>query len=181
MLDRVIEPMQGGGLSLKELRHDLDQTRGVIDILERASQELTTTIDRDQANRRNPLRQRQLYSISEHLAIARGKRASLARIIENLTQIDDGRSIGNPAPPDEVDDLLRGRMKILGLDVDATAREFRELFDKIRKNCPRCGDREACAIDLRHDPNALIWEAYCPNSSLLNVLVAVTEAVPQAR
>ena len=69
-------------------------------------------------------------------------------------------------------------MKILGLDVDAIAREFREVFDKIRKNCPRCGDREACAIDLRHDPNAPIWEAYCPNSGLLNVLVAVTEAVP---
>ena len=32
MLDRVVEPMQGGGLSLQELRHDLDQTREVIDI-----------------------------------------------------------------------------------------------------------------------------------------------------
>ena len=40
----------------------------------------------------------------------------------------------------------------------------------------RYGDREACAIDLRHDPNALIWEAYCPNSDVLNVLVALTEA-----
>ncbi len=178
MLEGVVEPMQGGGLSLKELRHDLDQTRGVIDILERASKELTTIIDWDQTIRRNPLRQRQLHSISEQLAIARGKRTSLARMSENLMQIDDGRSIGNPATPDEVDDLLRGRMKILGLDVDATAREFREVFDKIRKKCPRCGDREACAIDLRHDPNALIWEAYCPNSGLLNVLVAVTEAVP---
>ena len=107
MLDRVVEPMQGGGLSLKELRHDLDQTRGVIDILERASQELTTIIDWDQAIRRNPLRQRQLHSISEHLAIARGKRTSLARMIENLMQIDDDRSIGNPTTPVEVDDLLR--------------------------------------------------------------------------
>ena len=177
-----MEPMQGGGFSLKELRHDLDQMRGVIDILERASQELTTIIDRDQAIRGNPLRQRQLHSISERLAIARGKRTSLARMVENLMQIDDdGRSIGNPATPDEVDDLLRGRMKILGLDVDAIAREFREVFDKIRKNCPRCGDREACAIDLRQDPNAPIWEAYCPNSRLLNALVAVTEAVPWSR
>jgi len=91
-------------------------------------------------------------------------------------QIVDNRSIGNTAPPDEVDDLLRGRMKILGLDVDAIRREFREVFDKIKKNCPRCGDREACAIDLRHDPNALIWEAYCPNSEVLNALVALTEA-----
>ena len=91
-------------------------------------------------------------------------------------QIDDDRSIGIPAMPDEVDDLLRRRMKILGLDVDAIGREFREVFDKIRENCPRCGDREACAIDLRHDPNTLIWEAYCPNSDVLNVLVALTEA-----
>jgi hypothetical protein len=29
---------------------------------------------------------------------------------------------------------------------------------------------------LRHDPNAVIWEAYCPNSDVLNVLVALTEA-----
>ena len=31
-------------------------------------------------------------------------------------KIDDGRSIGNPATSDEVDELLRSRMKILGLD-----------------------------------------------------------------
>ena len=91
-------------------------------------------------------------------------------------KIVDSRSIGNAAPPDEVDELLRGRMKILGLDVDAIGRDFREVFDKVRKNCPRCGDREACVIDLRHDPNALIWEAYCPNSEVLNALVSLTEA-----
>jgi hypothetical protein len=96
---------------------------------------------------------------------------------EELMQIDDGRSSGNPATPDEVDYLLRGRMKILGLDVDAITREFREVFDKVKKNCPRCEDRGPCAIDLRHDPNAMIWEAYCPNSDVLNVLVALTEAV----
>ena len=32
------------------------------------------------------------------------------------------------------------------------------------------------AVDLRHDPNALIWEAYCPNSEVLSALVALTEA-----
>jgi hypothetical protein len=89
---------------------------------------------------------------------------------------DDGRSIGIPAASDGVDELLRNRMKILGLDVDAIGREFPEVFDKVRKNCPLCGDREACVIDLRHDPNALIWEAYCPNAEVLNVLVALTEA-----
>ena len=91
-------------------------------------------------------------------------------------RIDDGRSIGNPAVPYDVDELLRRRVKILGLDVDAIGRNFPEVFDKVRKNCPRCGDREVCAIDLRRDPNGLIWEAYCPNSEVLNALVALTEA-----
>jgi len=91
-------------------------------------------------------------------------------------QIDDGLSIGNAATSNDVDELLRSRMKILGLDVDATGRDFHEAFDRIRKNCPRCADREACVIDLRNDPNALIWEGYCPNSEALNVLVALTEA-----
>jgi hypothetical protein len=91
-------------------------------------------------------------------------------------KIDDGSSMGNPAMSDEVDELLRSRMKILGLDVGAIGRDFHEVFDKVRENCPRCGDREACAIDLRHDPNALIWEAYCPNSEVLNALAALAEA-----
>ena len=91
-------------------------------------------------------------------------------------EIDDGLSIGIAATSNDVDALLRSRMKILGLDVGAAGRNFREAFDKIRKNCPRCGDREACVIDLRNDPNALIWEAYCPNSEALNALVALTEA-----
>ncbi len=90
-------------------------------------------------------------------------------------KIEDRLSIRNPVTSNEVDELLRSRMNILGLDVDVTCRDFREAFDKVRKNCPRCGDREACLIDLRNDPNALIWEAYCPNSEVLNVLVALTE------
>jgi len=89
---------------------------------------------------------------------------------------DDDHSSGDPATCDGVDPLLRSRLKILGLDVDAIGRDFHDVFDKVKKNCPRCGDREACAIDLRQDPNALIWEAYCPNSEVLNALVALTEA-----
>ena len=89
---------------------------------------------------------------------------------------DDDRAIGSPAAHPAVDELLRSRMRILGLDADAIGRDFPEVFDKVRKNCPRCGDREGCAIDLRRDPNAMIWEAYCPNSEVLNVLVALTEA-----
>jgi hypothetical protein len=71
-------------LLLEELRHDLDETTGVIDILERASQELSTIIDWDEAVRRNPLRQRQLHSIGEQLALARDKRTSLARMIAKM-------------------------------------------------------------------------------------------------
>ena len=89
-------------------------------------------------------------------------------------QTDDGQSTGNSASV-RVDDLLRGRMKILGLEIEAIEREFSEVFDRIKKNCPRCGDREACAIDLKHDPDSLIWEAYCPNSEVLNVLVLLAE------
>ncbi len=90
--------------------------------------------------------------------------------------VDYDPSIGKPTTPC-VDDLLRGRLKILGLDVDALARDLPEVFDKIRSNCPSCGDREACALDLKRDPNTLVWEAYCPNSGVLNALVALTEVI----
>lgn len=77
----------------------------------------------------------------------------------------------------EVDDLLRGRMKALGLDVDAIGTDYREVFDKIKKNCTSCGDRGGCALDLKQDHNSLVWEAYCPNSDALNALVALTEVI----
>ena len=70
--------------TLKDLHHDLDETQGVINILERASQELSTIIDWDEALRKNPLRRRQLVSIGEQLAIARGRQTSIARMIERL-------------------------------------------------------------------------------------------------
>jgi hypothetical protein len=185
--------MAGSGRCAEDLRHHLDETNHVINILQRASGELRTIIRWDESVRKNPLRQRQLSLIGEQLAIARRRQSSIASLIEQLEarpsshqatepgrtlmQIDDNRSIETPATPDEVDDLLRGRMKILGLDIDAMEQEYRKVFDKIRETCPRCGDREACAIDLRHNPNGLIWEAYCPNSHVLNLLVALTEAV----
>ncbi len=70
--------------SAEDLRHDLDETNGVINILERASRELTTIIGCDEGVRKNPLRQRQLSSIAEQLAIARGRQSSIARVIEQL-------------------------------------------------------------------------------------------------
>ena len=70
--------------SVEDLRHDLEDTNGVINILERANQELTTIIGWDEAVRKNPLRQRQLSSIGEQLEIARGRQSSIARTIEQL-------------------------------------------------------------------------------------------------
>jgi hypothetical protein len=67
-----------------DLRHDLDETNGVINILERATCELTTIIGCDEGVRKNPLRQRQLSSIAEQFPIARGRQTSTARIIEQL-------------------------------------------------------------------------------------------------
>ena len=52
-----------------------------------------------------------------------------------------------------------------------------EVFDKIKRNCPSCSDREPCALDLKRDPNTSMWEAYCPNSDVLNVLVVLTEVI----
>ena len=72
------------GHSVEDLRHDLDETNGVINILQRASRELTTIIGCDEAVRKNPLRQRQLSSIAEQLTIARRRRSSIARVIEQL-------------------------------------------------------------------------------------------------
>jgi hypothetical protein len=94
-------------------------------------------------------------------------------------QSDSGPSKGASPKSDEVDDLLRARMKSLGLDVDAMGRDYPEVFDKIKKNCPRCGDRGSCAIDLRSDPSSLVWEAYCPNSDVLSALAALTVIWPE--
>ena len=69
---------------LEHLHHDLDETQGIINILERASFELSTIIDWDEGLHKNPLRHRQLASIGEHLAIARGKQTSVAGMIERL-------------------------------------------------------------------------------------------------
>lgn len=70
--------------SLEDLHHDLDETQDIINTLERASRDLSTIIDWDEGLRKNLLRHRQLASIGEQLAIARGKQMSVARMIERL-------------------------------------------------------------------------------------------------
>ena len=74
---------------------------------------------------------------------------------------------GNPRlTPDEPDDLLECRMAMLGLD----AIEQGATLDEIRRRCTACGDREACAVDLKRDPNNPVWETYCPNADTLIAL-----------
>ena len=76
--------MGRGEPSVDDLRRDLDRTNGVVNILERASRELTTIIGWDEGVRTNPLRQRQLSTIERQLALARGKQSSITRRIKHL-------------------------------------------------------------------------------------------------
>ena len=86
-------------------------------------------------------------------------------------QIHNDRSTGKPATCDERDDLLSFRMAMLGLDPHAIGWRYAETFDKMKRHCASCSLREACAVDLKRDPNNQVWEAYCPNSGALNALV----------
>ena len=92
-------------------------------------------------------------------------------------QIRNDLSSGKPTTRDEHDHLLYCRMAMLGLDSDAIGRDYREVFDKIKQNCMSCSDSEPCALDLRRDPNNPVWQAYCPNSAVLNALVALIEVI----
>jgi hypothetical protein len=84
-------------------------------------------------------------------------------------QIRSVRTIGKPEP----DDLLDCRMAMLGLDLHAIECGNSETFEEIMRRCTSCGFREACAVDLKRDPNNPVWETYCPNSE---ALIALTEA-----
>jgi hypothetical protein len=76
--------MPGSRRSVEELRQNLHETQGVINILERARQELTMIIDWDSDLRGDPLRQRQLTSICEQLDLARGRQSSTSRLIDRM-------------------------------------------------------------------------------------------------
>jgi hypothetical protein len=96
--------------SLEDLHHDLDETQGIINILERASRELSTIIDWDEGLRENPSRYRQLASIGEQLAIARGKQTSVARMIERLESRPYGRRRGSSLFPRQLTRRSRTRL-----------------------------------------------------------------------
>ncbi len=72
--------------------------------------------------------------------------------------------------PDEYDELLGCRMAMLGLNLDAANGDT---FNKIMRRCKSCGSREACAVDLKRDPNNPVWETYCPNTG---AFIALAEA-----
>jgi hypothetical protein len=82
------------------------------------------------------------------------------------------RSTGTYARPDAHDDLLDCRMAMLGLDAieDGDA----ATFDEIRRRCMSCEYRDACAVDLKRDPNNPVWESYCPNAGALIALAEVS-------
>lgn len=75
----------------------------------------------------------------------------------------------------DVDHLLRDRLKALKVDGDAIGREFPEIFSEIKRKCPLCCDRDACMMDLQTDPSTCVWDAYCPNAEVLHTLVALAE------
>ena len=72
--------------------------------------------------------------------------------------------------PDEHDELLDCRMAMLGLNLDAANGET---FNEIMRRCKNCAHREACAVDLKRDPNNPVWETYCPNAG---AFIALAEA-----
>jgi hypothetical protein len=90
--------------------------------------------------------------------------------------IDDEGSTGKATTSDEGDNLLRHRMRLLELDPAAIQREYPEIFAELQRHCLSCRDRAPCVVDLRRDPESLVWEAYCPNSGTLLGLVTLTEA-----
>ncbi len=56
--------------------------------------------------------------------------------------------------PDEYDELLDCRLAMLGLNLDATNSDA---FNEIVRRYTSCIYREACAVDLKRDPNNPVW------------------------
>jgi hypothetical protein len=87
-------------------------------------------------------------------------------------KIGNPRSTGKSTSPEEFDELLDCRMAMLGLSANEIGDS--DTFDEIRRRCMSCGYREACAVDLKRDPNNPVWETYCPNAATLIGLTAAS-------
>jgi hypothetical protein len=104
-----------------------------------------------------------------HLIQVNAPRSSFAslglRLWEESMQMHKPRSTGT-APRAKHDELFECRMEMLGLE----AVENGHSLDEVRRCCSSCGYREACAVDLKRDPNSPVWETYCPNTTRFIVL-----------
>ncbi len=67
---------------------------------------------------------------------------------------------------------------MLGLDPHMIKQGESELLESIMLRCKKCGAREACAVDLKRDPNNPVWQTYCPNASKLNGLAEAEWVAP---
>jgi hypothetical protein len=88
-------------------------------------------------------------------------------------QIHNACPTGAPITYGEHGALLACRTALLNLDLCAIQSDDSKVFEEIKRRCVSCSFREACALDLKRDPNSPVWEAYCPNSA---VLFGFTEA-----
>ena len=86
--------------------------------------------------------------------------------------LPNGRSPMDGVAPDEPDELLGCRVAMLGIDESVIKAGSTQALQQIMRNCPDCSYREACAADLKRDPNDPVWETYCPNAKALLGLAA---------
>lgn len=84
----------------------------------------------------------------------------------------NARSIARSTRSNRYDGLLACRMEMLGVDAGLARQSDPEAFATVWEMCSTCGFREACAIDLKRDPNSPVWETYCPSAGMLIDLAA---------
>ena len=93
-------------------------------------------------------------------------------------RISDARSPGKQTKGEDYDELLDCRMAMLGLDIFAIKSGNGNTLEEIMRRCASCSVREACAVDLKRDPNNPVWETYCPN---IRALLGLADASWQTR
>lgn len=73
---------------------------------------------------------------------------------------------GNP----DAAELLPRRMKALDLDPEVLAGSMPEVSRDLQRVCSNCESYGRCLRDLDSDPEAAVWEKYCPNAPTLQEL-----------